>query len=310
MLLNFCEANFNDLFYFQVGPHKVEDILEGSMVYREIKSTITDVILSPDGTTLAVSTADGLIGFYQIYLYSLEGSPRRLHEWKPHDGKSVNSILFLDDLTVSSSEASIWKNAITTADHNTEIKLWRSENWKCLQTIKFTSDPTKPLRLRATVDKTGSYLVLNDMDHQDIYVIQIEKLPIETVNDKAVFAVGFKSIAKFSLASPILSFFITDAAVRRYKCGNMSDAFLVEDMDDFDEETNSLFCVVLQMFFVQPKSVQKCNLMYQPDVQPETTEVHSSIGDTLSVDGKFESTLCDDHRLIQFRFCRCFIEGF
>lgn len=74
------------------------------MIYREIKSTITDVILSPDGTTLAVSTADGLIRFYQIYLQALEGSPRKLHEWVAHEGKNVNRVIFLDDLTVTSSE--------------------------------------------------------------------------------------------------------------------------------------------------------------------------------------------------------------
>lgn len=187
-------------------------------------------------------------------------------------------------------------------DNNTEIKIWSCESWKCLQTIKFVSDSTKPLRLRVTLDKTASYLVLNDMDHQDIYVIQIEKLPIRVINEKTTYAVGFKSIAKFSLASPILSLFITDAAVRRYKCGNLSDAFLIEDMDDFDEETNSLFCVVLQMFFVQPKSVQKCNLMYQPEVHPDTTEVHSSIGDSTdeaeSKDGDNKSTTSKDDALI------------
>ena len=43
-----------------------------------------------------------------------------------------------------------------------------------------------------------------------------------------------------------------------------------------------MYCVVLQMFFVQPKSVQKCNLMYQPKVQAESIEVHSSI------DGSFD----------------------
>lgn len=74
------------------------------MIYREIKSTITDIILAPDGTTLAVSTADGLVRFYQIYLQALEGSPRRLHEWKPHEGRSVNHVFFLDDLTLFDSE--------------------------------------------------------------------------------------------------------------------------------------------------------------------------------------------------------------
>lgn len=185
--------------------------------------------------------------------------------------------------------------------------MWNCEKWKCLQTIKFITDPSKPLRLRVNIDKTASYLVLNDMDNQDLYVVQVEKAIRTSIDDELPFAAGFKSIAKFSLASPILSFFITDAAVRRYKCGGHSDAFLVEDVDDYDEETNSIYCVVLQMFFVQPKSVQKCNLMYQPQVQAESVEVGSSIGDGSIADGKVAShaSLSTLFMAISFPIFRC-----
>lgn len=207
----------------------------------------------------------------------------------------------------------MWKNAITLVENNTEIKLWVCETWKCLQTIKFVKDPTKPLRLHAAIDKTSSYLILNDMDNQDLYVVQMEKQVQGASTDKFASVIGFKSIAKFSLASPILSFCISDAATRRYKCGGISDAFLVEDMDEFDDEANNMFCVVLQMFFVQPKSVQKCNLMYQPNVQAEITEVNSSTCELSLTDGGSLTTISTNNssKLTCFHFFTRFVfQGF
>lgn len=72
-----------------------------------------------------------------------------------------------------------------------------------------------------------------------------------------------KSVAGFPLSSSILSFAIVDAAVRRYKCGS-SDSYLIEELSDFDEENNSLYCAAIHMYLVQPKSVQECRVLYQP----------------------------------------------
>lgn len=81
------------------------------------------------------------------------------------------------------------------------------------------------------------------------------------------------SIAEFPLSSPILSFCILDVAVRMYKT---SDAYLIEELDDYDDENNALYCVVIHMFLVQPKSVQECCVLYQPSV-PYMTDVLSTI---------------------------------
>lgn len=84
-----------------------------------------------------------------------------------------------------------------------------------------------------------------------------------------------KSISEFPLSSPILSFGIVDASVRKYKCA-FNDNYLSDELDEYDEENHAFMCVVIHMFIVQPKSVQECHVLYQPTV-PETIDIGSSI---------------------------------
>lgn len=103
--------------------------------------------------------------------------------------------------------------------------------------------------------------------------------------------VYIKSISEFPLSSGILSFSIVDAAVRRYKCGN--DNYMCEEFDDYDEETNSTYCVVVRMFIVQSKSMQECRILYQPSVT-ENTEVRSTLSDDSDgVSASQDSSLLD-----------------
>lgn len=98
-----------------------------------------------------------------------------------------------------------------------------------------------------------------------------------------------KSVAGFPLSSSILSFAIVDAAVRRYKCGS-SDYYLIEELNDFDEENNSLYCAAIHMYLVQPKSVQECTLLYQP-LFCEATNV--DVRSTISHDNSIMENLAD-----------------
>ena len=105
--------------------------------FYENQSLITNATFSPDGTTLAISTEDGYIRFYQIYFH--EPRPRSLHKWRPHDGSTISSFFFLDDHTRPIPGNTLWKYAITCAENNTEIKVSSCETWKTLQTITFKS---------------------------------------------------------------------------------------------------------------------------------------------------------------------------
>lgn len=85
-----------------------------------------------------------------------------------------------------------------------------------------------------------------------------------------------KSVAEFAMSSPVLSFSIVNAAVRKYKCGN-NDGFFIEEMEDYDEDNNCLYCVAIRMFIVQPKSLQECHIFYQPTLFESDTDVKSTI---------------------------------
>ena len=194
-----------------------------------------------------------------------------------------------------------WKFAITGADNNTEIKVWDCGTWNCLQTIEFCCSVDKPLRFIAELDRTSSYLVVSSLETRTCYVMQIintstcyssikgaasdnedsvnkdssdnNVVPNITHNSPPIL-VYVKSISEFPLSSGILSFSIVDAAVRRYKCSN--DNYLCEELDDYDEETSSIYCVAIHLYVIQAKSMQECHILYQPSV-PENIDVKSTI---------------------------------
>lgn len=122
------------------------------------------------------------------------------------------------------------------------------------------------------------------MFDQQLYVFHIEKSLAKT-QETDISKTNIKSVAKFPLASQILSFDIVSASNRRYKCG-LNDDYLANEMDEYDDETNCVHCMILKMFFVQPKSVQECNLMYQSLIK--TAEVKSKNSKDVNIeDGKF-----------------------
>lgn len=186
---------------------------------------------------------------------------------------------------------SLWKFAVTACDNNTEFKIWCCATWECKQTVRFESIDDKPMFFKAEIDPTSSYLVLTETGSRTLYIMQViqstdeilridgEKLEDEPSDANANGTNQFafiKSIAQFPLSSPILSFGIVDAMVRKYKCA-CNDVYLLEELDDYDEETMNRYCVVIHMFLVQPKSVQECHVLYQP-----TVAISAEVGSSFS----------------------------
>lgn len=277
---------------YKAGVHKAADISEGLVrSYDEDRSLITHATYSPDGTTLAISTADGYIRFYQIYFH--ETTPRCLHVWSPHDGASVSSFFFLDNHTQPIAGSSLWKYAVTLAANNTEIKVSKCEGWQTLQTITFKSSTGQPLAFKAEIDRTSSYLILSDMSNRQMYVLQILKenaLGQQNGSNEhhngedgatgGISRVFVKSIAEFPLASSILSYGISNASIRRYKCA-LSDNYLIDELEDYDEENNSLYCVVLRLFMILPESVQECHILYQPALNESAEILNTEVKDVV-----------------------------
>ncbi|KAL9922946.1 enhancer of mRNA-decapping protein 4 homolog isoform X1 [Glossina fuscipes] len=289
-----------------IGKIQEGDIRSGFIKHEDKAVIITWVALSPDGSTLGVGSTDGVIRFYQVYIH--DKNPRCLHEWKPHNGKSVSSFFFLDNLTKNNTDT-YWKYAITGAENNTEFKVWDCGTWNCLQTVNImAANEEKSLRFIAEIDRTSSYLVISSLETRICYVMQIinnvststfkdfssdidESLMNKDTSGSSIAshssnltskssismfspAVYIKSISEFPLNSGILSFTIVDAAVRRYKCAN--DNYLCDELDDYDEETNSIYCVVVHMYIVQSKSMQECHILYQPTVH-ESVDIKSTM---------------------------------
>lgn len=278
---------------YKEGTHQAANITEGLVrSHDDDRGLITNATYSPDGTTLAISTVDGFVKFYQIYLH--ESTPRCLHStWSPHDGAAVTSFFFLDNHTQPNAGSTFWKYAVTLAENNTEIKVYKCDAWKELQSIKFKSSTGQPLAFKAEIDRTSSYLILSDMSNRQMYVLQILKENALSNGSEdhhngddgasgGIARVFVKSIAEFHLSSHILSYGISNASIRRYKCA-LSDNYLIDELEDYDEENNSLFCVVLRLFIILPESVQECHILYQPAIQESAEILNTEVKDLKAI---------------------------
>ncbi|EDW29114.1 GL18592 [Drosophila persimilis] len=275
-------------------------VLDAGYLKIEEDSLITCAALSPDGTTVAAACADGLVRFYQIYFFDVR-NPRCLHEWKPHDGKKVNSLFFLDNIN-KPVEESYWQHVITTSDNNTEIKLWNCSLWECLQTINIVAALAVPGQFIAGIDRSANYLVVSCLESLAVYVMQIGSVSGDA-GDAGELSDGegndqrIQNVAEFKLSSGILSFSIVNAAMRRLK-SSVESYYPVEEPDDFDDENNSTYALVVHMFVVQAKSLQECHIIYQPCV-PEKTERKSLTSSSISsIPSKQRSETPEDNLLL------------
>lgn len=189
-----------------------------------------------------------------------------------------------------STRNSLWKYAITTCDNNTELKVWCCATWECMQTVRFQSVDEQPMFFKAEIDPTSSYLILAESTNRGLYVLQImqnndEDTKSESENGKSNDEIALngtkplafiKSVSEFPVSLPILSFGIVDATIRKYKCAY--DVYLLEDLDDYDEDHFNRYCVVIHMFLVSPKSVQECHVLYQPSLS-----INADVGSSVSV---------------------------
>uniref|UniRef100_A0A182P8K7 Uncharacterized protein n=1 Tax=Anopheles epiroticus TaxID=199890 RepID=A0A182P8K7_9DIPT len=286
--------------YIDTTDLKASDIVEGGFKAVDGDATITGSVFSDDGTTLALSSSDGLIRFYQVYQHANDRSPRRLHLWKPHDGKPITSFFFLDNYTETVSNKTIWKHAITCAENNAEIKVWCCESWECLQMVRLTSPVDATLYFKAELDISSTYLVLTERSTRQIYVLQIRKGQAtgegsETVvqSKKPATAVAkdggggggggtrsvvqpyIVSIAEYPMSASVLGFAILYATTGSPKYGDYDD--------DEDDEQGSPKNVLIRMFLVQPNNLQDCTLMYEAIPDSESEPLTKELPDELAV---------------------------
>lgn len=232
------------------GPFRA-DMASGACVQISAhESTIVDAAFSPDGTAIATASIDGECKFFQVYMQS-ECEPTCLHRWKPHGGKPVTSLFFLDDHKCANPEIKFWKYAVTGTDDNCELKLWTCETWKCLQTVRFCSKSSKRhCKLKASVDLSAGYIFVSDMFRKVLFVLELEKNNNETVP-------FIRTATEFKLPCPILSFAIVEAGPQSKGNPIFGDEGLMNGEDDENQPS-----VMVRMYLVQPKSLQECHIVF------------------------------------------------
>ena len=98
---------------------------------------IHDVSLSPDGAVLATASEDGHLKFWQVDWNLEEGEQSKcLHDFQPHKGAPVTRLIFCDNHLSQDPAAQFWRFLLTAANDNTEVKVWCTVSWKCLQTFR------------------------------------------------------------------------------------------------------------------------------------------------------------------------------
>ncbi|XP_022340302.2 enhancer of mRNA-decapping protein 4-like isoform X1 [Crassostrea virginica] len=270
------------------GPLSVDDVENGLIRIDSHTKAVMDAAFSPDGTALATASLDGEVKFFQVNM-SENTSPRCLHQWKPHDGKPLSSLFFLDDHRNSSADTQFWRFAITGACNNQEIKIWSCESWVCLQTLRFMCPPDLPTNfsaepcMKAGLDLSAKYLVLSDIKRQVLYVLQIHQ-------DSAANTAHVSSVSEFLLAQTCLSFAILDASKKKFKkvteephldditTGELDKEEGGEDGES-KQEVPTASGVQIKLYTVHPKALQELLIRFRPEssAPPASTPSVSTI---------------------------------
>ncbi|XP_064436409.1 enhancer of mRNA-decapping protein 4 isoform X2 [Mirounga angustirostris] len=251
-------------------PVRVSQIKQGFIVVKGHSTCLSEGALSPDGTVLATASHDGFVKFWQIYIEG-QDEPRCLHEWKPHDGRSLSCLLFCDNHKKQDPEVPFWRFLITGADQNRELKMWCTVSWTCLQTIRFSPDifssVSVPPSLKVCLDLSAEYLILSDVQRKVLYVMEL-------LQNQEEGRACFSSISEFLLTHPVLSFGIQ--VVSRCRLRHTEVLPAEEENDSLGADgthgagaMESAAGVLIKLFCVHTKALQDVQIRFQPQLNPD-----------------------------------------
>lgn len=119
--------------------------------------------------------------------------------------------------------------------------------------------------LKGRLDISASYLMVSDINNRLFYILEMHK----DIKENSAFA---RSITEFLLPSSVLSFAILEASLQKFRCSNSSEELVYpcDDNDDYEEgEFQQIVAVVSRMFVIQPKQLQECQIVFQPDTEKD-----------------------------------------
>uniref|UniRef100_A0A452S547 Enhancer of mRNA-decapping protein 4 n=1 Tax=Ursus americanus TaxID=9643 RepID=A0A452S547_URSAM len=248
-------------------PVRVSQIKQGFIVVKGHSTCLSEGALSPDGTVLATASHDGFVKFWQIYIEG-QDEPRCLHEWKPHDGRSLSCLLFCDNHKKQDPEVPFWRFLITGADQNRELKMWCTVSWTCLQTIRFSPDifssVSVPPSLKVCLDLSAEYLILSDVQRKVLYVMEL-------LQNQEEGRACFSSISEFLLTHPVLSFGIQVVSRCRLRHTEVLPAEEENDSLGAAGAMESAAGVLIKLFCVHTKALQDVQIRFQPQLNPDVT---------------------------------------
>lgn len=125
------------IFTIKDAHEKVRRLVLPPNSHFPLTQVIHDVSLSPDGSVLATASEDGHLKFWQVDWTLDEGEKSKcLHDFQPHKGSPVTRLIFCDNHLSQDPAAQFWRFLLTAANNNTEVKVWCTVSWKCLQTFR------------------------------------------------------------------------------------------------------------------------------------------------------------------------------
>lgn len=256
-------------------------------------AAVTDLAVAPDGSVMATASLDGTVKFWAMFWDSSD-PPRRLHKFQPHEGKTVSSLLFCDNHKTQDPSVAFWRFLLTGAEFNSEIKLWCTVTWTCLQVVRFlTSDPQPCLKV--CLDQSASFLMASDIKRKVFYII---KLFQDTKKGHA----HFSSLSEFVLKEPMLNFCVATAGHISSKVveGDEDEAVDVLSGNSGDEGTSvddsaaaDQSTVLVTMFCVFSKALQKLHVRFEPKSSVENDVGAASVSTTSREDIALQDGLSD-----------------
>ncbi|KAJ3444637.1 enhancer of mRNA-decapping protein [Anaeramoeba flamelloides] len=181
---------------------------------------ILDISFTPKGDHFVSASMDGTL---KIWKYKNETCVKTIIA---HDGEPVDSIIYCANPLKCNIESKIKKLVpfcITGAKNNSEIKLWNTETWECLQQLKFIPPELSnkfntnsfKFAFQLYLNMSSQFLIIADTLRPFIYVLHLDlpkdddknKIESENKNNNKNSGrnqlIKFNYISKFKVEDPI-----------------------------------------------------------------------------------------------------------